>query len=224
MDTVVYLKNRSPSRSLTRCTPFESLTGERPNLSHLRVVGCAAWSLILKGKRDSKLAPRARLCCFLGYSSTQKGYKLWDLIERAVIISRDVTLDETMSASQRNRPKVSLNELKHNLDLSHQVPLPSSTSNSSTTTDVFEVVGDGPRAVEAVGAEDPVGAEEGKEEEQEENVVERHHEQPQYRGWDYEVDPRYARSPTPTPELEAEPGPAPQGRNQFVTRSGRHGV
>jgi len=77
-------------------------------------VVCAAWSLILEGKRDSKLAPRARLCCFLGYSSTQEAYKLWDPIERAVIISRDVTFDETMSASRLNRPKVSLNELKHN--------------------------------------------------------------------------------------------------------------
>jgi len=84
-------------------------------------------------------------------------------------------------------------------------------------------VGDGPRAVKAVGAENPVGAEEGQEEEQEENVVERHHEQPQYRGWDYDqVDPRYVRSPAPTPELEAEPERAPRGRNQFVTRSGRH--
>ena len=131
-----------------------------------------------------------------------------------------------MSASRLNRPKVSLNELKHNLDLSHQVPLPSSTSNSSTTTDVFEVVGDGPRAVEAVGAENPVGAEEAQEEEQEEeqeeNGVERQHEQPQSRGWDYEFDPRYVRSPAPTPEFEAEPELAPQGRNQFVTRSGRH--
>ena len=98
MDTVVYLKNRSPSRSLTRRTPFEPLTGERPNISHLRVVGCAAWSLILKGKRDSKLAPRARLC--LGSSSTQKAHKLWDPIERAVIISREITFDERMSINE----------------------------------------------------------------------------------------------------------------------------
>jgi len=100
MDTVVYLKNRSPSRARKRSTPFEALTGERPNLSHLRVVGCAAWSLIMKGKRDGKLAPRARLCCFLGYSNTQKAYKLWDPIERTVVISRDVTFDETISPSR----------------------------------------------------------------------------------------------------------------------------
>ncbi len=30
MDSVVYLKNRSPSRALNRSTPFEALTGERP--------------------------------------------------------------------------------------------------------------------------------------------------------------------------------------------------
>ncbi len=161
MDTAVYLKNRSPSRALQRSTPFETLTGERPSLSHLRVIGCAAWSLIIKGKRDSKLAPRARLCCFLGYSGSPKAYKLWDPIERAVIVSRDVTFDESISVSCLGRPEISLMELRRQIKLDrHTFPLPSQkdTSSPSTPSDVFEEVGDVPRAVEAVGAIDPVEA------------------------------------------------------------------
>jgi len=199
MDTVVYLKNRSPSRALKRSTPFEALTGERPNLSHLRVVGCAAWSLIMKGKRDGKLAPRARLCCFLGYSNTQKAYKLWDPIERTVVISRDVTFDETISPSRLERPATPLSDLKSKLhfDRADKLPSPLNDSIPSTDADVFETVGDAPHAVEAVGAEDPVGAQEAERHETGEEIDRGQQDQPQYRGWEY-VDPRYARSPAYT--------------------------
>ena len=101
MDTVVYLKNRSPSRALKRSTPFEALTGERPNLSHLRVVGCAAWSLIMKGKRDGKLPARSTLL-FPWVLKHSKGLH-WDPIERTVVMSRDVTFDETISPSRLER-------------------------------------------------------------------------------------------------------------------------
>jgi len=59
--------------------------------------------------------------------------------------------------------------------------------------------------------------------EEEQEAVERDNsQQPQYRGWDYEVDPRrYARSPAPTPEHESEPEQDPQKSTRFVTRSGR---
>jgi len=43
----------------------------------------------MNGKRDGELAPSARLCCFLGYSNTPKAYKLWDPIDRTVVISED---------------------------------------------------------------------------------------------------------------------------------------
>ncbi len=79
----------------------------------------------MKGKRDSKLAPRARLCCFLGYSGSQKAYKLWDPIERAVIVSRDVTFDESISMSCLGRPEISLMELRRQIKLDrHTFPLP----------------------------------------------------------------------------------------------------
>jgi len=73
------------------------------------------WEPGLRALEDGKLAPRARLCCFLGYSNTQKDYKLWDPIERTVVISRDVTFDETISPSRLERPATPLSDLKSKL-------------------------------------------------------------------------------------------------------------
>ena len=222
MDSVVYLKNGSPSRALNRSTPFEALTGERPNLSLLRVVGCAAWSLVLKAKRDHKLAPRARLCCFLGYASTQKAYKLWDPIEHRLVISRDVTFDESISAARLERPKIAMAELEQNLQILHsQPPSHIDAPNTSIGHDVFESVGDLPRADEAVELDRPAGAgEEERREEPQESPERGHH---QFQGWDYEVDPRFARSPAPTPEpqVNEQAENEDQAENRFVTRSGR---
>ena len=60
------------------------------------------------------------------------------------------------------------------------------------------------------------------EEDQAEVDDERPQPQLQYRGWDYEIDPRYMRSPAPTPEPELEPAQVPQQTGCFQTRSGRH--
>jgi len=86
---------------------------------------------------------------------------------------------------------------------------------------VFEAVGDVPRAVEAVGAEGPVGAQEADRQEAGEDAERGQQDQPQFRGWGYELDPRYARSPAPTPEPEPEEEQVPEGAGRFVTRSGR---
>jgi len=144
----------------------------------------------MKGKRDGKLAPRARLCCFLGYSNTQKAYKLWDPIERTVVISRDVTFDETVSPSRLERPATPLSDLKSKLhfDRADKLPSPLNDSIPSTDADVFETVGDVPHAVEAVGAEDPVGAQEAERHETGEEIDRGQQDQPQYRGWEYELD------------------------------------
>ncbi|ODN75344.1 hypothetical protein L202_06520 [Cryptococcus amylolentus CBS 6039] len=93
MSTVVYLKNRSPSRSIST-TPFQMLFGTPPNLSHLCVIGCVGWVHVHKKKRLHKLAPRAYRCVLLGYSTTQKTYRLWDPAKKEVVVARSVVFDE----------------------------------------------------------------------------------------------------------------------------------
>ena len=66
LDTVTYLKLRSPATILQKRTPYEVLYGRPPKPDHLRRIGCVAWVHIpkeLRGKMDEK-AVKAKL---LGY-------------------------------------------------------------------------------------------------------------------------------------------------------------
>ena len=71
-----YLINRLPSWVLHFKSPLEVLQKQPPNLSHLRVFGCTCFVHIQTSHRD-KLDPRAIKCVFLGYSTTQRGYKCY---------------------------------------------------------------------------------------------------------------------------------------------------
>ena len=42
-----------------------------------------------------KLDPQAVRCIFVGYSSTQKGYKCWDSVGKKLFVSIDVTFRES---------------------------------------------------------------------------------------------------------------------------------
>ena len=49
-DTVVYLKNRSPTTAVAT-TPYELWHGVKPNLSHLKIIGSTAYVHVPKEKR-----------------------------------------------------------------------------------------------------------------------------------------------------------------------------
>ena len=48
MSTAVYLRNRSSIKAVIGMTPHEALYGEKPNMRHLRALGCASYPLIMK--------------------------------------------------------------------------------------------------------------------------------------------------------------------------------
>ena len=93
LSTAVYLRNRSPTKSVEAMTPSEAWTGEKPNVIHLRIFGCAASAHVAKDERR-KLDPKARKCIFLGYSNETKGYRLYDPRCEKVFSSRDVVFNE----------------------------------------------------------------------------------------------------------------------------------
>lgn len=74
-------------------SPQELWTGKPPNLTHLRVFGCAAYSHQL----ERKLEPRVVKCVMLGYLEGAKGYMLWVLGKPGIKIinSRDVVFNES---------------------------------------------------------------------------------------------------------------------------------
>jgi len=93
VNTVVYLKNRSPTKSLEYKTPFEALFGFKLAVSHLRVFGCKAFAHVPKENRK-KLDSKAIKCTFIGYCSEYKAYKLFDPASHKVFVSRDVLFHE----------------------------------------------------------------------------------------------------------------------------------
>ncbi|CAL8994927.1 unnamed protein product, partial [Prunus brigantina] len=69
--------NRSPSRSVNGRTPYEVWSGRKPNIQHLRVFGCIAYSHVPDHIRK-KLDEKAEKCIFIGYDTVTKGYKLYN--------------------------------------------------------------------------------------------------------------------------------------------------
>src|SRR5436190_22575839 len=96
-DTVVYLKNHSPT-SAVETTPYELWHGTKPNLSHLRIIGSTAYVHIPKEKR-TKLDTHSHKGILVGYGGTNQ-YKVWDLTRNDVVVSRDVVFIEEKPVNQ----------------------------------------------------------------------------------------------------------------------------
>ena len=94
LSTAVYLRNRSPTTAVEGKTPFEAWTGQKPNVGHLRVFGCAAHAHVAKNELQ-KLDAKSRKCVLLGYGNERKGYRLYDPRRERVFYSRDVVFDES---------------------------------------------------------------------------------------------------------------------------------
>lgn len=92
----VYLHNRVSCKAMQTMTPYQGWHGRKPNVSHLHIFGCDAYYHIPKDER-SKLEPKGQKCKFVGYSETQKAFRLYDPSSGKVKISRDVIFNENLS-------------------------------------------------------------------------------------------------------------------------------
>lgn len=88
----MYLINRFPSHSLKGKVPFEVVDGHSPDLDHLKVFGYLGYVTCFK--KSDRFSPRVVPAVFLGYSLTQKGYKMYTLHEKEFIFSRHVVFKE----------------------------------------------------------------------------------------------------------------------------------
>ncbi|XP_070005780.1 uncharacterized protein [Nicotiana sylvestris] len=89
--TVVYIINSLPSIILQGKSPYELLHHQKPSLEHLRVFGCLCYATTML--HDNKFSVRAKPAVHLGYSDTQKGYKLLDLATNHFFGHADHTLE-----------------------------------------------------------------------------------------------------------------------------------
>ncbi|KAL0320005.1 UNVERIFIED_CONTAM: Copia protein [Sesamum radiatum] len=88
-----YLLNRLPSSVLSWKTPYELLHKQPPSYDNLRVFGCLCFATLTKPHKD-KFGKRALRCVFLGYCTDHKGFKVYDLDTKQLLISRDVIFHE----------------------------------------------------------------------------------------------------------------------------------
>ena len=71
----------------------------------LRVFGCICCSHVAKDDH-SKLDSKACKWVFIDYSSSNKGYRLFDSSIRKIVLSRDVIFDEHSKITDKEEPSI----------------------------------------------------------------------------------------------------------------------
>lgn len=89
-----YLINRMPLKSIDFHSPYSKIYNDQPSLQHLKSFGCLCYVSTSKVQR-SKFDHRAFPAVFLGYPVSTKGYKVLNLLNNEITVSRDVSFYET---------------------------------------------------------------------------------------------------------------------------------
>ncbi|CAI7930894.1 unnamed protein product [Closterium sp. NIES-54] len=78
-------------------TPYQLLTGKKPDLTLAQVRGCMVQFMVPEQQRGGKLAPKAHWGLHLGMSPESKGWEVLDLTDNKVVTSVEVIFYETLS-------------------------------------------------------------------------------------------------------------------------------
>ncbi|KAL2232264.1 UNVERIFIED_CONTAM: Retrovirus-related Pol polyprotein from transposon RE1 [Sesamum indicum] len=130
--TATHIINKLPTPTLNWKSPFEILHKKNPSYDALKSFGCLCFaSNVYPGK--SKFDHRAFECVFLGYMPNQKGYKVFDIHNNKVLVSRDVYFHESVFPFK----SIAGTETEQCLPLpSFDSEIPSSTDFQSSTTTI----------------------------------------------------------------------------------------
>ena len=91
--SLVHVLNRAYTIACPTATPYELFYKRKPDVSHLRVWGCAAYVHVQKDKRQG-LSPHMEKCIFIGYPDGFKGWKFYNPLTKRVVISETAVFDE----------------------------------------------------------------------------------------------------------------------------------
>ncbi|KAG6457289.1 hypothetical protein O3G_MSEX010208 [Manduca sexta] len=135
LNTAIYIKNKSPSKAVRGMTPEEKWSGNKVNLSNLKVFGCVAYALTPNEKRK-KLDAKSKQFVFVGYCNESKGYRLIDPENPSKCVkSRDVQfLEEKMyKALKTNQENFTITDCQMNLTNDNVNDI-NTTENNSTSS------------------------------------------------------------------------------------------
>ncbi|KAL4376396.1 hypothetical protein GQ457_02G039420 [Hibiscus cannabinus] len=135
VDTAVYLLNRLATKVVDGKTHFEAWSGSKPSVKHLKVFGSICYSHISANMR-SKLDERAWRGIFVGYSYQFKGYRIYNLKSKMIVVRRDVIFYED---SYWNWKKNDVQ--KHDLRSISEELVISKDAENGETSDWFDVAG-----------------------------------------------------------------------------------
>jgi Integrase core domain len=99
MATACYLSSLTASTSLHNHMPSELWFGHKPNLLHLREIGCSAY--VLYEGNHPKIAPCSFPCILIGYEPNAKAYRCWHKPTNHIVTSFNVSFIESKDNSYK---------------------------------------------------------------------------------------------------------------------------
>ena len=116
----VHIRNRTYTKG-TDGIPWQLLTGQRPDLSSLRVFGSRCFVHIDKSRRW-KSSPRAWQGVFVGYPASSPGWLVWNPKSSRLFVSRNVTFDEPHTVEGEGQPEVDIDSVTPDNDMEEDTP------------------------------------------------------------------------------------------------------
>lgn len=128
--TSTYLGNRSPTITLKNMTPFEAWFGRKPDISNLRVFGSKSYAH--EDGQLKKLDCRStKPLIMVGYD--HGGYRLWDNVNRKLVVRRNVIFNEKESSVILDPPNEKSGESINTLLIKNS-PLSTPVNQKSTVS------------------------------------------------------------------------------------------
>jgi hypothetical protein len=110
VNTAVHIQNRVILRNNTDKTPYELWKGRPANVKHFRVFGSKCYIKREDGRME-KFDSRVDKGILVGYSSTRKAYKYYNLILNKFVENINVTIDETSRPKSKKEENKSMEQL-----------------------------------------------------------------------------------------------------------------
>jgi hypothetical protein len=110
MHTIFHIQNKVILRNNTDKTPYELWKGRPKNVKHFRVYGSKCY-IKREDSRMGKFDSHGDKGVFVGYSSTRKAYKCYNLRLNKFVESINVIIDETCRPESKEEENKSMEQL-----------------------------------------------------------------------------------------------------------------